>query len=288
MTSSRSSAEGQEEAAEGDSFDFAEAAQTLVQLQKQLKEIESANGTIEDAQKLASQLEQTSDNVASAGHHLETTTEKLASAYDKLAQRPTVSPEALKKLATEVQDLKQALDSFELDANSGRQRREVVSDAESHDAYLWGFRRDTLGIMGLLVVLIAFQVVLWGSRPDSSVQENSAPHAQLEPVETLSQVDVQVLNGVGVGGVAGDMKAFFEEEGISVVGVGNAPVGTFAETKIFVHQNAFGVAKQIASRLNLPHSRVHPGPIDESGTDLTVIIGDDYKSLPSHRPKSTQ
>jgi hypothetical protein len=98
-------------------------------------------------------------------------------------------------------------------------------------------------------------------------------------IRSLAEADVRVLNGVGEGGLAATFRRFLEGEGVSVVGVGNAPVGTFPETQIYVHRDAFGVAEEIAARMGLPASRVHPGPPGGPSTDITVVVGADHAEL---------
>jgi hypothetical protein len=70
--------------------------------------------------------------------------------------------------------------------------------------------------------------------------------------------------------------------------VGNAPVGTFEETTIFVHKRAFRAAEKVAAQLGIPSDRVRPGPTTESGPGLTLIIGADYSTLSAYASEQEQ
>jgi uncharacterized protein YukE len=272
-----------------DAFDFAEAAETLVQLQAQLQEMESAQETAEEARELASALKQASNNVSSVGQQLRATTSKLADACQDLSQQPTVSPKALKKIAEEVNKLKKTVNAADL--NNARPRPQRRSDDSSSGGYGW-----TIGVLVLLTVVIGLQIVIWRALPDApqaspppaeaTSQSESSTEPEAPAVTSLDQIDVQVLNGVGESGLAARMRAYLEEQGISVVHVGNAPIGTFDETTIFVHKRAFGVAERLADRLELASEHVRPGPTTEAGPGLTLMIGGDYDALSAYASDS--
>lgn len=279
MSSSPPSAKGTGEPKQRDAFDFAEAAETLVQLQRQLQEIEAAQETAEEAEALASTLEKTSGQVSSAGRELRETAERLAAACQDISNQPTVSPKALKKIARELTKLKKTVDAADLDRASPKRPRRRSDDAS-------GSYGLTVGGLVLFAVVIGLQVLVWRSLPDAPPAPAPQAEASSPPDEpkmmTLDQVDVQVLNGVGESGLAAGMRSYLEENGVSVAHVGNAPVGTFDETTIFVHKRAFSAAETVAAQLGLSPNRVRPGPTTESGPGLTLIIGADYDSLSAY------
>lgn len=266
-----------------DAFDFAEAAGTLVQLQSQLREMEAAHETAKEAGELASKLEQASIHISSAGDQLQKTTEDLAEACQEISQQPTVSPKALKKIADELNRLKKTVDAADLNRSQPKPPRRSGND--SSDSY--GL---IIGVLVLLSVVIGLQVLVWSSLPappETTTPEPTSTDKSTE-ITALNQVDVQVLNGVGESGLAASMKSYLKDRGISVAHVGNAPVGRFDQTTIFVHQNAPEPAAKIASQLGLSSKQIRPGPTIESGPDLTVMIGADYDSLSAYTPEREQ
>lgn len=276
--------------------DASEAAETLAELQRQLQEMESAREDAEEAAELASTLETASQNVASVGQQLQDTTETLATACQDLSKQPTVSPKALQKIAGELKRLKNTVDAAEL--NNPRPKPRKRSDDGTSSGY--GL---TVGVLVLLAGVLGLQVLIWyslpgaqqstsleseaASQPEAASQAEAAPQAEAPTIETLAQVDVQVLNGVGESGLAAGMKSYLDEQGVSVAHVGNAPIGTFDETTIFVHKRAFGVADTLATRLGLSSARVRPGPTTEAGPGLTIVVGADYESLSAYETERT-
>lgn len=283
--SSSPPSDGPSDPAQSDAFDFAEAAETLVQLQRQLQEIEAAHEAAEEAGEMASTLETASRNVAAVGQQLQDTTETLAGACQDLSKQPTVSPKALKKIAEELNRLKKTIDAADLDRASPRPRKRSDDSSSGSDGW-------TIGVLVLLMVVIGLQVLVWRSLPDVSPaltppseapsQTETTSQPEDPAITTLDQIDVQVLNGVGKSGLAAGMQSYLEEQGVSVGHIGNAPVGAFDKTTIFVHKRAFGVAEKVASKLGLSSDRVRPGPTNESGPGLTVVIGADYDALSAY------
>jgi len=276
MSSSPPSSEGTGAPAQRDAFDFAEAAETLVQLQSQLREMEAAHETAEEAGALAAKLEQASITISSAGDQLQKTTENLAEACQDIARQPTVSPKALKKIARELNKLKKTVDAADLNSSQPKPPRRAADDSSDATGLI-------VGVLVLLTVVIGLQVLVWKSLP--APQETPPSEPTSTAITALDQVDVQVLNGVGEPGLAAGMKSYLTDRGIAVAHVGNAPVGTFDQTTIFVHNNAFEPAEKIASQLGLSSTQVRPGPPSESGPDLTVMIGADYDSLSAYTPE---
>jgi len=291
MNSSPPSADSQPSDGPESRFDFAEATETLLHLQEQLQEMKSANGTVEAAQQTAARLEERANTIARAGRYLQETTENLAAACQDLAQRPRVSPDDVQALAGELRGIREQIDALERNTREAATAEELQRKDE-RPATIWGIRRDVGAVGALIAVVLVLQIAMWGTRPESvSPPAPSPPPVQEEKKPTplsLDQVDVQVLNGVGESGLAARLQAYLQQEDIAVSMIGNAPVGTFPETRIFVHRNAIEAARKMAARLNLSSGRVQPGPSVESETDITIVIGQDYPSLPAYNRRSVR
>lgn len=275
MSSSDSSPEAPDGSVSDPSFDFASAAQTLTELQHELKEIKEANGTIEEAEELASRMETMTEHVSAAGEDLQSTAKDLATACRHLTDHSEVNSDMVEGLEADIQDLDQKLDLLrrELPSESQTNRSLGESDPPSSPVQV---RWDTAGVFVLLLFVIGLQLGLGQGFLDRS---SDLSPASPELDSTARAVEVQVLNGVGKSGLAARFKAVLEKEGISVVDIGNAPIGTFAETTVFVHRNASVAAKQIARLLGIPTERVRVGPTSPSGLDITIIVGADFDSM---------
>lgn len=290
-------------------FDFADAAETLVELQEQLRAIEAAKDEAEGVADVADRLRTASSALASGSKQLRAVAEKLAAACEHLSDRPDFGTDALRSVADELGRLHGAVEALDEEvrsrpppdgASADRPRRPSPDDTDDRATGLGApVPAAVLGV--LLLLVIGLQAGMWATRPapaspssasvaasaDTAAGVSGESAAETAPrlypasrrIASLAEADVRVLNGVGKGGLAATFRQFLEGEGVSVVGVGNAPVGTFPETQIYVHRDAFGVAEEIAARMGLPTSRVHPGPPGGPSTDITVVVGADHAEL---------
>lgn len=155
MSSSDSSPEDLDGSVSDSSFDFAEAAQTLTELQHELKEIKDANGTIEEAEELASRLETMTGHISAAGEDLQSTAKALATACRRLDEQSASSSETVEGLASDVQQLDQKLDLLrrELLSESKPDRSAGQSEPHSSASSVW-VRWDMAGVLVLLLVVI--------------------------------------------------------------------------------------------------------------------------------------
>lgn len=84
-------------------------------------------------------------------------------------------------------------------------------------------------------------------------------------------IQVQVLNGNGMAGAAGDMSARLESLGFQVVGIGNADSSSYDDTTVIVPQGS-GDGDSIVDALGF--GVVEHGAVD-NGYDAVVIVGSD-------------
>ena len=95
-------------------------------------------------------------------------------------------------------------------------------------------------------------------------------------------IEVEVLNGCGVTGVAGEISKFLRGHQIDVVRSENADHFLYTRTLIIQrNENVEGLAK-VVKALNIElddKSRVLIQPDPSSGVDVTLIIGSDYHSI---------
>lgn len=109
-------------------------------------------------------------------------------------------------------------------------------------------------------------------RPDPRRHEN--------PGNLLGDIiQVEVLNGCGVSGVAGDMTMHLRSLGFDVVHTGNHSSQNVAETVVIDRTGNMDAARQVAVALGLPEERVQTDVSADHYLDATVILGVDYESV---------
>lgn len=102
-------------------------------------------------------------------------------------------------------------------------------------------------------------------------------------VETPRPADiyqVEVLNGVGVHGVAERMRTHLRSNGYDVVSVGNHLSFDVGKTIIIDRIGNLEIAQQVAASLGLPSERVQQDVRSEFHLDVSIILGKDYGVIP--------
>lgn len=94
-------------------------------------------------------------------------------------------------------------------------------------------------------------------------------------------VAVQVMNGAGIGGLAGQVTRVLASEGINAVTPTDAP-RRYTRTTIIDYSGQVAAREQLADLLGLPQSQIRSAPDDtdppaQEGVDLVLVLGDDYQ-----------
>lgn len=116
--------------------------------------------------------------------------------------------------------------------------------------YLWA-----IGV--LLVVVLIGAGIIWASRGGvaklSFAKPTPTPTAAPTPTPTPAidkkTITIEVLNGSGIAGTAGNMKTFLEEKGYTVSGTGNAKNYEYEKTEIQTKEETASYSAFIASDL---------------------------------------
>jgi len=91
-------------------------------------------------------------------------------------------------------------------------------------------------------------------------------------------VDVVVLNGSGVPGVAGTLAAKLVPEGFRIAAAQNAPSFNHKETVVYAsYRGALGAAQEAARLLGV--SQVTLGGAASGVADITILVGRDFKTV---------
>ncbi|MBN2416778.1 LytR C-terminal domain-containing protein [bacterium] len=116
-----------------------------------------------------------------------------------------------------------------------------------------------------------------------TVQE---PVAVQEPVrEPVPQtIQIEVLNGCGVSGIAATFTDYLRDSGFDVVKTDNYMENgrlrfNVLQTMVIDRRGRMERARQIAAALRLDESRILSEPSDAYLIDATVVLGEDFKTM---------
>jgi hypothetical protein len=127
-----------------------------------------------------------------------------------------------------------------------------------------------LGILFLFLVLVLFFYSIVYQRWLSPVDEQPSPVEQ-------RVIRVEVLNGCGVAGLAGQVTDFLRLKGFDVVNVGNAENFDFPETLVVDRVGDMPGAWQVARAVGIDN--VIQQKDQDLLLDVTLILGRDYQQL---------
>jgi len=119
---------------------------------------------------------------------------------------------------------------------------------------------------------------------DNSQSNNSAPaeatgekQPPIEPVQRNLQVEV--LNGCGAGGIASKVTQYLRRENVDVVNIGNHSNFNVKKTVLWKRTDKAEAAPKIAELLGVSKEKIDSKIDPNLQLDVTIILGSDYKSL---------
>ena len=92
-------------------------------------------------------------------------------------------------------------------------------------------------------------------------------------------IQVEVLNGCGVSGLAGDMTQYLRDRGFDVVEVGDLEVYDQEYTVVYDRIGNLESAKKLARAIGITEERVVQDIKLDEYLDASVVIGKDYATL---------
>jgi hypothetical protein len=99
----------------------------------------------------------------------------------------------------------------------------------------------------------------------------------IKPVER--KIQVEVLNGCGVSGIAADVTEYLRKNNIDVVNIGNHTSFDFNKTKLWQRVNKTEPVQNVAALLGLDSGSIESKIDSDLQLDVTIILGNDYKTL---------
>lgn len=136
------------------------------------------------------------------------------------------------------------------------------------------FLNSVIGFLGvlLLVLLIAlFSRILY--------PRIAADRSQEDPALISEVIQLEVLNGCGITGIATRFTDKLREYGFDVVETGNYDHFDVSNTFIISRSGQMENAYRVADALGISHQQVLREQAAEFYLDVTLIIGSDYESL---------
>lgn len=133
---------------------------------------------------------------------------------------------------------------------------------------------SAIGFLGVLLLLLLFGL---GSRLlyPTIISERSAP----DPALVSEVIQLEVLNGCGVPGIATRYTGSLREFGFDVVETGNFDHFEVDNSIVISRSGNLENAQRVAQALGISENRVIREQSPEFYLDVTLVIGADFESL---------
>jgi len=131
-----------------------------------------------------------------------------------------------------------------------------------------------IGFLSLLLVLLVFGLFTRIIYPRIENQR-----AEQDPKLIGKVIQLEVLNGCGVPGLANDVTSTLRKNGFDVVETGNFENFDMQNTVIIARTFNKQNAQRVADALGVKDENVFIEASEDFYLDATVVIGSDYKSL---------
>ncbi len=175
-------------------------------------------------------------------------------------------------------------------------RAQRLIPGRKYDFQRWLFNL-TLVVMGLLVVGFIISALTTRSGIEMDIaDEDLVDRARLltvppgiitpENQETTfagNRIELEVLNGCGIPGLAGEFTDYLRRQGYDVVRFTNAQRYDYPRTLVVNRGKDFNRARLVAQTLGVEPSAVENMPDPSLQLDVTLVLGQDFTTLTSYR-----
>ncbi|MDZ7716032.1 MAG: LytR C-terminal domain-containing protein [Balneolaceae bacterium] len=131
-----------------------------------------------------------------------------------------------------------------------------------------------IGFLSLLLLLLVFGLFTRIVYPRIQTQR-----AEEKPELIGEIIQLEVLNGCGVSGLANEFTSALRKNGFDVVQTGNFDNFDMQETVVISRTFNTENARRIANALGIKEKNILIEASEDFYLDATVVIGSDYKSL---------
>jgi len=143
----------------------------------------------------------------------------------------------------------------------------------------FNIRENLLQILIVLILVVDIVLVFFAVRQCSRPQPAVTQQAQTEEQDT--RIQIEVLNGCGVPGIAAKFTDFLRENGIDVVNTDNYESFNVIKTVVIDRRGNWEKCKKIAKSMGLPEDRILQEVNDAYLLDASLILGKDFRQLSS-------
>ncbi len=130
-----------------------------------------------------------------------------------------------------------------------------------------------IAVLALLILFLGYALIVQIS--NSLKKEETTEQKIILP----SQVQIEVLNGCGVAGVADMFTEFLREKGFDVVNKGNYSSFDIDNTMVIDRSNNSDKSTMVAEAIGIEKKRIVKQFNNQYFLDVTLIVGKDYNTL---------
>lgn len=149
-----------------------------------------------------------------------------------------------------------------------------MSNVSKNDSPKNLFLNSIIGFLGVLLVVLLFALFSRILYPRIVADRN-----QEDPALISQVIQLEVLNGCGITGIANRFTDNLREYGFDVVETGNYDHFDVSNTFVISRSGQMENAYRVADALGIDRKQVLREQAPEFYLDVTLIIGSDYESL---------
>lgn len=121
-----------------------------------------------------------------------------------------------------------------------------------------------------------------GKQPLSNTDLSKMIASTKYELKTGHKIEVEIHNGCGVSGLANMYTDFLRAEGYDILDSKNAQHFSYPQSLILHHNDDYNIALSLAKTMGITESQISILEDKNKLHDLTLIIGQDYRSLRSY------
>jgi len=138
--------------------------------------------------------------------------------------------------------------------------------------------KRTLRILGVILAASALLFYIFNGRILSWFSNGSTPD-RLGVNNTGRRIQISVLNGCSVPGIAMKVTDYLRSLGYDVVEIGNYETSTLTRSMVIDWIDDITAAKKIADAINISPTRIIRKKNNRELVDFSVVLGKDYRQL---------
>ncbi|MEX0779579.1 MAG: LytR C-terminal domain-containing protein [Balneolales bacterium] len=131
-----------------------------------------------------------------------------------------------------------------------------------------------LGFLSLLLVVLLFSLLTRVYNPGIDTQRTGTDTRLISNI-----IQIEVLNGCGVDGLATRYTDILRQKGFDVVESGNFDTFDISETLVIDRAGNYSNAKKVADALGVSERNIIRETSTDYYLDATIVIGSDFENL---------